>query len=140
MFDAVDLHVVTEHGVDDLVELVRVVDPGVQGELLPLGTLGLHVVLPEEPFLPPGPGPAQPRQVLLVDAQVVVGVSLVVGVVLVLAVDIVQFTRGQAVEHLGHLVSDAALAGVAADGVHVGAGLPPVPDHVQGRVLDRGRL
>ena len=141
MFDAVDLDAVTEHGVDDVVQLVRVVYPGVQGELLALGALGLHVVLPEESLLPAGAGAAQAGQVLLVYPQVVLGVALaLLGQILVLAVDIVQLAGAETVEHVGHLVSDAAVPGDAADGVHVGPGLPPVPDHVQGLVLDGGAL
>ena len=137
MLDAVDLDVITEDGVYDVVELVRVMYSGVQGELLALGPLGLHVVLPEEPLLAAG---AKILQVLLVYLQVVIRFSFLIGEILVLAVDIIQLAGTEAVEDVGHLVSDAAVAVDTADGVHVRPRLPPVPYHVQCRVLHGGAL
>ena len=67
-----NLDVIAEYGVDNLVELVRVMNPGVEGKFLSLGPLGLDVVLPEEPLLPPGTGASEASHVVLLNHQVLV--------------------------------------------------------------------
>ena len=51
MLYPLQLDVATKHGVDDVVEHVRVLHLGLHDDLLTLGALRLHVVLPEVPLL-----------------------------------------------------------------------------------------
>ena len=51
VLDPLQLDVPAEDWVDDVIEDVGVLHPGLHHDLLPLGALGLHVVLPEEPLL-----------------------------------------------------------------------------------------
>merc|ERR1719239_1552711 len=51
VFDPMDGDIVAEHWVNDLVQLVRVVDGRVEGQLLALGPLSLDIVLPEVSLL-----------------------------------------------------------------------------------------
>ena len=50
-----NLYIITEHRVDNLVELMGIVDLCIESQFLSLGSLGLNIVLPEESLLPPGP-------------------------------------------------------------------------------------
>jgi len=136
VLDPVDGDVVAEDGIDDLVQLVRVVDRCVKGQLLALGPFCLDIVLPEISLF----FHARPT-LFLVNLKIFVRVIIFCGIFLVLTVNVIQLARTETVEDVRNLVSNGGVAADGADGVHVRPRLPPVPDEVvQGQVLRRGGL
>ncbi len=108
MLDALQLHVAAENRIHDVVQDVRILDPSGHDNLLPLGPLGLHVVLPEVPLLlaggsgprPDPAGAAAGPAADLAAALLAVIAELVVGV-LVYGAPAAEADAGDAFRRLG---------------------------------------